>query len=75
MNKDAEKRVLRMAYNETEFSVVDETGERPDFILKDIYGIEFGVEITEYYNSESAARLTNAPNYIDILFFSGDIII
>ncbi len=39
MNKDAEKRVLRMVYNETEFSIVDEAGERPDFILKDTGGL------------------------------------
>lgn len=67
MNKQEEKDILRMVYEESVYSIEDDTSERPDFIVKDINGILFGVEITEYYNSESAARLVKVPNYTDRL--------
>ena len=67
MNKQEEKDVLRMVYKENDYPVQEDACERPDFILKNNSGISFGVEITEYFNSESAARLIKVPNYTDRL--------
>ena len=67
MNKHDEKNVLRMVYKESEYTIVDGTCEKPDFILKDSSDVVFGVEVTEYFNTESAARLLKVPNYLDKL--------
>jgi hypothetical protein len=67
VNKQDEKEVLRMVYKEEDYPIEDDDCEKPDFILKDKSGITFGVEVTEYFNSESAARLVKVPNYTDRL--------
>src|ERR1035437_328172 len=66
MNKKDEKEIFRMVYKE-DYPIQDDASEKPDFILKDTSGISFGVEITEYFNSESAARLIKVSNYTDRL--------
>ena len=67
MDKTEEKRVLRMVYRETEYKFFDENSEKPDFILRDEADIIFGVEVTEYFSTESSARLIKVPNYLDKL--------
>lgn len=63
MNKLEEKAILRMVYDEKAYAIIDDNCERPDFIVKDNNSVQFGVEITEYFNTESAARLVKVPNY------------
>jgi hypothetical protein len=43
--------------------VVIQESERPDFICKVSDKFEFGVEVTDFYLSESVARLRLIPNY------------
>jgi hypothetical protein len=65
MDKKArELAALREVYPEAEFPVVTPR-EKPDFSIgaKD-GGLPFGVEVTEFYFSESTARLRNIPYYL-----------
>lgn len=62
--KQKERDILKLIYNEKELQSIKEC-EEPDFILQKINNIKFGVEITEFYYSESSARINNIPNYMD----------
>lgn len=62
--KTRERIILKMVYDLDSFEKVIDN-ESPDFRLK--YPTEnefFGIEITEFYFSESNARLKNIPSYV-----------
>lgn len=62
--KKREKAILDLVYSDKSFaSIVSD--EEPDFKLKHRFNnTEFGVEITEFYFSESHARINNIPGYV-----------
>lgn len=66
--KQGERAILDSVYDATEFALVAET-EVPDFKIRHKYeNSPFGVEITEFHQSGSDARLRHIPNYFtDIL--------
>ncbi len=53
--KRSEKEILVSVFRETDYRVIE--SERPDFRLVTNEGREFGVEITEFFPSETVARL------------------
>lgn len=61
MKKEREKKILKEVYSSEQYNNV-KSSEQPDFIItaKD----RFGVEVTEFFVSESSARLHNIPNYV-----------
>ena len=69
--KEIERTILRMVYQERRFRAILST-ECPDFTLQ--YPNErtsFGVEITEFYYSGSNARIRNVPGYLTEIFAGG----
>lgn len=73
--KDKEKVILRRIYNKKNdnlYELLEDKGEKPDFILKDIKTNEkFGVEVTKLYYNQSTARLKEIPNYETKLLKNG----
>jgi hypothetical protein len=71
MNKAREREILRLVYGDQPLVEVIEA-ERPDFIVR-LLGetAAFGIEVTEWYYSESAARL-DGGNYVLTLLHGGD---
>lgn len=70
-NREQERAILRMIYNEEEFVTVIQD-DCPDFrIVRRGSEIQFGVEITELYSSEAEARLSNLPGYLSHLLAGG----
>jgi len=69
MNKLEERKVVEMVFGGHPQITIDES-ERPDFICRVPEAVEFGVEITDFYLSESVARLRNIPNYASDLLSS-----
>jgi len=64
--KKAEKEleILKLIYDLSKYKRVAKS-EKPDFILYlPVRDYRFGVEISEFYFSESDARLRNIPNYV-----------
>lgn len=62
MDKNEERKVIEMVFGgHPELSIVD--SERPDFICEIPEKIRFGVEVTDFFLSESEARLCRIPNY------------
>src|SRR4051812_49232933 len=62
-NKDRERKTLRMVYDEADFELIQEF-EKPDFLLRRSSEEPiFGVEVTDFYYSESEARLENIDKY------------
>ncbi len=61
MKKNKERTIFDLVYSGRPFDSVTPT-EEPDFKVKNAYG-EFGVEITEFYFSQSEARMKNIPGY------------
>src|SRR5665811_11009 len=61
--KDQERRVLRCVYDESQFEVVA-TDERPDWRLHRGGDRPFGVEVTEIFLSQPAARAARIPGYV-----------
>ncbi len=59
--KNKEKTIFDLVYSGRAFDSVTPT-EEPDFKVKNADG-EFGVEITEFYFSQSEARMKNIPGY------------
>jgi len=60
-----ELKKLRLFYSESEYSLV-KFYEKPDFIIKNKKNSSiFGVEITQYYESNTSSRLKNIPNYFE----------
>jgi hypothetical protein len=72
-DRDRELTSLRFVYAVDEFASV-EHADRPDFVLRH-HGAEreFGVEVTELYQSESHARASNHPRYISQLLAGGSL--
>ncbi len=65
MNKEKEKFILKMVYDPQDYDKVEDS-EVPDFRIKNKGDFPyFGVEITEFYVSESNARLLEIPNYAE----------
>ena len=61
--KQRERAILDSVYDATEFAEITET-EVPDFRIRHKYEeVPFGVEITEFHQSNSDARLRHIPNY------------
>lgn len=66
--KIRERKILKMIYDEDRFEYVRES-ESPDFRLRcPNEKADFDVEVTEFYYSESDARITNIPTYLSELF-------
>src|SRR5713101_2273510 len=61
MKKNKERTIFDLVYAGRAFDSVTPT-EEPDFRVKNADG-EFGVEITEFYFSQSEARIKNIPGY------------
>ena len=59
--KNKERTIFDLVYAGRAFDSVTPT-EKPDFTVKNADG-EFGVEITEFYFSQSEARIKNIPGY------------
>lgn len=61
--KERQKQILGMVYKTAHFERIEEN-ERPDFLLKyRAIPERFGVEVTEFYYTESDARLKNISGY------------
>lgn len=73
--KEKEKIVLRKIYNEknkNEYKLIDDTSEKPDFIMKNLKNDDvFGVEVTNMYYDEFSARLKEIPNYVGEMIKNG----
>jgi hypothetical protein len=67
---DRELLALKVVYNPSELEKL-EPGDKPDFVLAKRHGPEFGVEVTDLYQSEANARLVNVPGYAPRLFTGG----
>ncbi|GAA4758056.1 hypothetical protein GCM10023328_47380 [Modestobacter marinus] len=65
-----ERLAVEVVYDAAELDKL-EPGDKPDFVLAKRYGPEFGVEVTDLYETESNARLINVPGYIGQLFEGG----
>ncbi len=70
MNKLDERKILEAAYSHLSPLVVNES-ESPDFLCE-AFGSKFGVEVTEFFVSESEARLQKLPGYGLSLLKGGD---
>lgn len=70
--KQKERRILALVYDENNYAEIIED-EKPDFYLRH-HGHDkfFGVEITEFYYSQSNARLANIPYYFDEIVKKGN---
>jgi hypothetical protein len=66
--KKREREILGLIYSRNNYKAIT-AGENPDFEIKLKGGnLKFGVEITEFYYSESHARINNIPGYaVDII--------
>ena len=62
MDKNAERNIVEMVFG-GDSSIKIEDSEKPDFVCVAETGIEFGAEVTDFYLSESEARLHHIPNY------------
>jgi len=63
MDKEKEREVLSLVYDNTEYSEIVDS-EEPDFKIRHINSAYwFGVEVTEFYATESNARLRNIGTY------------
>lgn len=67
-SKERERSGLLAVYGEDEFDIT--SGENPDFVLARL-SIEFGVEVTEVFESQSMARARTHPSYISELLAGG----
>ena len=61
MKKDKERTIFDFVYADRVYDSVTPT-EEPDFTVTNADGA-FGVEITEFYFSQSEARIQNIPGY------------
>lgn len=69
--KDRERAILEMVYDVDRFDTVRES-ESPDFTLRYRNKQEyFGVEVTEFYLTDSDARIRNIPGYMSSLLAGG----
>ena len=71
--KARERAILEMVYDIVQFDSVRDS-ESPDFILQHRSEQEyFGVEITEFYLTDSDARTRFIPGYVSSLFAGGQV--
>jgi hypothetical protein len=69
--KKRERDIVRSVYGTRSFFSVDES-ERPDFLIKMSESeTPFGVEVAEFFHSESHARLDRIPGYVTDLLAGG----
>jgi hypothetical protein len=69
--KNRERAILNLVYQQDEFHEID-SSECPDFcIRKNKQAPQFGVEVTEFYLSETDARVRNIPEYITEILEKG----
>ena len=62
--KEREKSILKMVYKSDRIGEIIDC-EKPDFKVRNKHQQAFfGVEVTEFYFSESSARMSNIPNYV-----------
>lgn len=62
--KEREKSILKMVYKSDRIDEIIDC-ENPDFKVRNKHQQSFfGVEVTEFYFSESSARMRNIPNYV-----------
>ncbi|WP_420768268.1 hypothetical protein ACNR9V_12935 [Parageobacillus thermoglucosidasius] len=64
--KQNEMYILKSVYKTEKYKEVKQI-EEPDFIITNHSNIKFGVEVTEYYYSETDARLRKIQNYFQDL--------
>lgn len=70
--KKRERAILDLVYSDESFASIT-PDEEPDFKLKHKFdGPEFGVEVTEFYFSESRARIINIPGYVSEIISKGE---
>ena len=66
--KELEKQVLNKIYNDgnkSEYALIDDKTEKPDFIMKDLKNGElFGVEVTDMYYNQFSAMLKQKPEVV-----------
>lgn len=63
----SESIILFQIYDKSKFKKITKR-EKPDFEIEHNHGYKFGVEVTEFYFSETNARRRNIPDYVgDIL--------
>ena len=62
MDKNQERKVVEMVFGNRSGMTILES-ERPDFICEVSQEIKFGIEVTDFFLSESVARLRRIPNY------------
>ncbi|MBN1993662.1 MAG: hypothetical protein JW953_13255 [Anaerolineae bacterium] len=63
--KKSERDIFNLVYEESDWAEII-SSERPDFKIRNSnFDIYFGVEVTEFYFSESNARIRNIPNYVN----------
>ncbi len=67
---DREFLALKVVHNPSELEKL-EPGDKPDFVVGKRHGPEFGVEVTDLYQTEANARLVNVPGYAPQLFTGG----
>ena len=61
--KERERRILDMVYGRSSFFDLVEN-ECPDFLIQLSENLPyFGIEVTEFYESETSARIDRIPNY------------
>ncbi|NBD34815.1 MAG: hypothetical protein GVY30_02300 [Chloroflexi bacterium] len=69
--KEKERAILNLVYSTDQYEELVDS-ECPDFhIRKKGQAVEFGVEVTEFYFSESSARVQNIHSYVDELIEEG----
>lgn len=70
--KEQERSIFDLIYADRSFDEVKES-ENPDFLVRLFPNtIHFGVEVTEYYLTETNARIDNIDGYTDKLLNGGD---
>ncbi len=62
--KIQEEKILLKVYDKEKYKYIKKR-EEPDFEIKQNGGYKFGVEITEFYFTESNARMKNIPHYFN----------
>lgn len=62
VDKSRERKIVEMVFGDRSDVAIEET-EKPDFRCRVSESIDFGVEVTEFYLSESQARLSNISGY------------
>lgn len=70
MDKEAERKAFDAVFGR--FNVAVEESEEPDFLCTPSSGDEFGVEVTEFFLTQSDARLRNIRNYATDLIAGAD---